>query len=181
MLHWHSSFYYTGGSRYLRIKAPLPGVRDRRAARETFVYLHFMTIRKESQMKLYQKRNGNMSNQDWLDLGTLLLKLGYVVSIGKEKQSGSMYRSCLLYTSEGSSTGFGPDSFAAFARLLAHSFSWSVIAKIPPVCYNEGAERPQASALLWPPPVLRVPGAVSLAFCRLLCYSVYRRCTTAGG
>ena len=44
-------------------------------------------------MKLYQKRNGNMSNQDWLDLGTLLLKLGYVVSIGKEKQSGSMYRS----------------------------------------------------------------------------------------
>ena len=33
-------------------------------------------------MKLYQKRNGNMSNQDWLDLGTLLLKLGYVVSIG---------------------------------------------------------------------------------------------------
>ena len=42
-------------------------------------------------MKLYQKRNGNMSNQDWLDLGTLLLKLGYVVSIGKEKQSGSMY------------------------------------------------------------------------------------------
>ena len=40
-------------------------------------------------MKLYQKRNGNMSNQDWLDL----LKLGYVVSIGKEKQSGSMYRS----------------------------------------------------------------------------------------
>ena len=44
-------------------------------------------------MKLYQKRNGNMSNQDWLDLGTLLLKLGYVVSIGKEKQSGSKYRS----------------------------------------------------------------------------------------
>ena len=44
-------------------------------------------------MKLYQKRNGNMSNQDWLDLGTLLLKLGYVVSIGKEKQSGFMYRS----------------------------------------------------------------------------------------
>ena len=78
---------------YTHLKAPLSGVRDRRAARETFVYLHFITIRKESQMKLYQKRNGNMSNQDWLDLGTLLLKLGYVVSIGKEKQSGSMYRS----------------------------------------------------------------------------------------
>lgn len=43
-------------------------------------------------MRLYQKKNGDMTKQDFLDLGALLLKMGYTVRIDREKQNSSMYR-----------------------------------------------------------------------------------------
>lgn len=43
-------------------------------------------------MRLYKKKNGDMTKQDFLDLGALLLKMGYTVRIDREKQNSSMYR-----------------------------------------------------------------------------------------